>query len=77
MDIHKEVDHILANINQPQQLRFEFHQNGCTIILSDTSGEHTYNMTPYDLLRLGIESNFLFRMMHLGTVSSFTQEQQS
>jgi hypothetical protein len=75
MDIHSEVDNILANVSQPPQLRFEFHQNGCTIILCDSIGEHKHKMTPYDLLRLGIESNFLFRAMQLGTVSYFTQEQ--
>ncbi len=67
--------HITAR--SPQQLRFEFHVNGCTAILSDATGEHRHELAPYDLLRLGIESNFLFQMMQAGTVSYFYgQEQQ-
>lgn len=78
MDIHKEADQIIANLemNQQSQLRLEFHPNGCTIILCNSAGEHHYQMAPYDLLRLGIESNFLFKMMQLGTVAYFTQEPQ-
>lgn len=77
MDIHHEVNHIIANLQQNQpQLRFEFHENGCTVILCNSSGEHKYELAPYDLLRLGIESNFLFRMMQARTVSYFTEEPQ-
>lgn len=75
MDIHKEADQILANCTQPQHLRFEFHANGATVILSNATGEHRHELAPLDLLRLGIESNFLFQMMQAGTVSYFTEEQ--
>lgn len=77
MDIHNEVDHIIANISQPPQLRLEFHPAGATVILSNSAGEHKYELAPHDLLRLGIESNFLFRMMQARTVSYFTEEPQA
>lgn len=77
MDIHHEADQILANLQQnQQQLRFEFHPGGATVILSNSAGEHKYELAPHDLLRLGIESHYLFRMMQLGTVSYFTEEPQ-
>lgn len=72
MDIHKEADQILANLQQnQQQLRFEFHPGGATVILCNSAGEHKYEMIPHDLLRLGIECHFLFRMMEARTVSYF------
>lgn len=77
MDIHREVDHLIANLQQSQpQLRLEFHPAGATVILSNSAGEHKYELAPHDLLRLGIESNFLFRMMQARTVSYFTEEPQ-
>jgi len=83
MDIHNEVDHILASLSQPPQLRFEFHQNGCTIVLANTSGEHKYEMSLYQLLTLEYhfrvqgEEHFLFQCMQAGTIAYFTEEPQS
>ncbi len=72
MDIHHEADQILASLQQnQQQLRFEFHPNGATVILCNSAGEHRHELTPYDLLRLGIECHLLFGMMEARTVSYF------
>lgn len=78
MDIHHEVDHIIANLSQPPQLRFEFHQNGATIILCKAQEEHKFEMTPYQLLTL--EQLFTFggegKMMQSETIAYFTEEPQ-
>jgi hypothetical protein len=81
MDIHREVNHILASLSQPLQLRFEFHQNGATVILCNSAGEHKYEMSLHELMTLerlfticGKDS--LLQMMQAGTVAYFTEEPQ-
>ena len=76
MDIHREVDHILANTSQPSLLCFEFHSEGCTVTLSNATGEHKHELTAYELLGFSYDSDDLFRRMQAGTIVSFRQEQQ-
>jgi hypothetical protein len=76
MDIHREINRIIANLSQPQLLRFEFHRNGCTVILSNKRGEHKYEMSLYNLLCLGFESHQLAQMMEDENVIYFAQEPQ-
>lgn len=83
MDIHNEVNHILANLEQNQaQLRFEFHPEGCTVILCNAADEHKYEMTPYQLIALKRlftfgGNNYLYELMEARTVAYFTEEPQS
>ena len=79
MDIHNEVDQILASLEQnQQQLRFEFHPGGCTVILCNALGEHKYEMIPSQLVVL--KQLFTYGsvrgMMEARTVAYFTEEPQ-
>lgn len=82
MDIHHEVNQIIDNLEQnQQQLRFEFHPGGCTVILCNALGEHKYEMAPSQLIVLKqlftYGGNNLYEMMQAGTVAYFTEEPQS
>lgn len=80
MDIHKEADQILANLQQNlQQLRFEFHPGGCTVILCNTLGEHKYEMIPSQLIVLKqlFTYDSVRGMMETRTVAYFTEEPQA
>lgn len=72
MDIHEQVNQIVSQ-KERQALRFEFHQRGATIVLCNHLGEHRFEIDAYDLIRLGINTDFLFKMMAVGTVSYFQQ----
>lgn len=77
MDIHKEADQILANLEQNhQQLRFEFHPGGATVILCNSAGEHRYEMAPSQLIVLKqlFTYDSVRGMMEAGTVAYFTEE---
>ena len=80
MDIQKEVNSILASLQQNhQQLRFEFHDKGATVILCNSAGEHKYEMVPSQLIVLKqlftYGGNNLYELMEAGTVAYFTEEQ--
>lgn len=80
MDIHHEVNNLLANLEQnQQQLRFEFHPGGATVILCNALGEHKYKMTPSQLMTikqlLTYGGNNLHEIMEARTVAYFTEEQ--
>lgn len=83
MDIHREADQILANLEQNQpQLRFEFHPEGATVILCNSAGEHHYQMAPHQLLALKRlftfgGNNYLYELMEARTVAYFTEEPQA
>lgn len=81
MDIHREADNILASLEMsPNQLRFEFHQNGCTVILCNSAGEHHYQMAPSQLMTIkqlfAYGGKNLHELMEAGTVAYFTEEPQ-
>lgn len=82
MDIHKEADQIIANLQQnQQQLRLEFHPGGATIILCNTLGEHKYAMAPSQLMTIkqlfAYGGKNLHELMEARTVAYFTEEPQA